>query len=390
MPNLSYPILEDPQLKNSVNSLFQNAANITHLIYLFLICFLGFIALGITLINVPVYIQARGMLRPTSEVNKISCPVQGIISTIYANENQYVTKSGLIVVLDSEKEKQNRNQLLDELKTIQTWKKDLRELSLYKKSRPLLASDKYSLDNQIFHNQLAAVNLKINLAETEYKRYKNLYESSFVSEKEFEEVKSVLISLIKETDRIVSQKHSQWINELNDCINREREISSQINELNFFIEKSEIIAPFSGIVQGIRSRYPGEFCSAGTILCSLIPDTSVMVELVIPPRDIGLISKGQEVRLLVDSYDFKYWGTLKAFCTSISEDVEVIGNQPFFRVLCEFTSTPILKYRNLKVTPVKGMTLTAQFLITKKTIWQLLRDNAYNLISQFPEQKENL
>ncbi len=390
MPNSSYPILEDPQLKNSVNSLFQSAGNISHLIYLILICFLGFIAFGITLINIPVYIQARGMLRPTREVNKISCPVQGIISTIYANENQYVTKYGLIVGLDSEKEKQNRNQLFDELQTIQIWEKDLKELSLHKKSRPLLASDKYSLDNQIFHNQLAAMDLKLNLAEIEYIRYKNLYESSFVSEKDFDEAKSLVISLIKEKDRIVSQKHSQWINDLNDCINREREISSLIKELDFFIEKSEIIAPFSGIVQGIRSRYPGEFCSAGTILCSLIPDTSVMVELGIPPRDIGLISKGQEVRLLVDSYDFKYWGTLKAFCTSISEDVELIGNQPFFRVLCEFPSTPQLEYRNLKVTPVKGMTLTAQFMITKRTIWQLLRDNTFNLISEFPEQKEDL
>jgi multidrug resistance efflux pump len=381
MSGFNTPILEDPDLNSSLNGLFSNASVISHTIYLIIICLLAFVSVGMAIVHIPVYIQSRGIIRPSAEVNLILAPVQGIIREINVSENQYVTKGYTIISLESEKESLQKKLAVNDLTNVRLWLQDLKKITAGKNGTLILLTDKYRIELILLTEQLEHIDLRLSMAKADFERFQKLKDKNFISEKEFEESALKYKSLQAEKNQLMSEKQKQWINELTELKIRESTLIRQISEINFFIERSIITAPVSGIIQGIRNQYTGGYCSAGASLCNLIPDTGLVAELFITPKDIGFLSPGQSVRLLIDSYDYKYWGALQSECTSISKDIEIIENQALFRVVCELQSNPFLEYRNKRVIPGKGMTLTAQFLVTEKNVWQLLRDEAYNLVT---------
>jgi HlyD family secretion protein len=380
-------ILNEPDLNNSLNTFFSSSKQLSQIIYLIILALLTTMAIGMAIVQIPVYIHTRGILRPANEVNQIIAPVSGIINEIKASENQFVSKGQAILILESAKEELYKSLLTDELELIHLWLKDLKELAANNNINPLLITDKYRIKFELYNQEITSIDLKLNLAESEYNKFRNLFEEEFISEKEYDEAFLKYKSLFNEKNKLVSENQMQITNELNEMILKESELRKKISEINYYLEKSVIRAPVSGIIQGIRNNYPGEYCSVGIDVCKLIPDTVLIAELYISPKDIGYISAGQYVRLLIDSYDYKYWGTMNAQCVSISEDIELIDNQALFRVICELTNTPWLEYRNARVKPGKGMTFTAQFLIMKRNLWQLLRDQAYNLVLQEKSKK---
>jgi HlyD family secretion protein len=374
-------IFEDPNLKNTNGTFFSDQNSISHAIYLIIILLLISLAIGMAVVNVPVFIQSRGIIRPSAEVNQILAPVQGIIDSLYADENQPVRKGQIILKLESEKETLQKKLLENELSELQAWLDDLKIILHKNADIREIKTEKIRLDFNIHLQQLNDIEQRMQIAGTDYQRYTRLWQDKFISQKEYEESALKYKSLQSEKEKLNSEKRRQWINESVELTLKESLLTKQISEINFFIEKSVIIAPVSGIIQGIRNNYKGEICMAGKAICNLIPDTGLMAEMFIPPKDIGFISPEQDVRLLIDSYDYKYWGVLKAKCSSISADVEVSQNQALYRVICSIPTDSELKYRNSKAKPGKGMTLTAQFLVMEKSVWQLLLDNAFVVIS---------
>lgn len=387
MPDSTSHILNDSDLENTEIGFFSKPGLFSHSIYSIIIGFLILLSIGMSVFKIPVFIKTRGILRPSSEVNQILAPVQGIINEIYVNENQLVNKGDPIIHLESEKEILQKNLMLAELDLVRLWIKDINEILDTNDNLLTLGSDKYRIDYQLYNELITNIDFKLNLAKTDYRRFQNLFNDKYISEKEFDESELKYKSLMTEKKQLITGKRKQWINELNEFNLKETGLIKQTSELEFFIEKSSIKAPVSGIIQGIRNKYKGEFCSAGTKICNLIPNTDLVAEIFITPKDIGLISPGQNARLLIDSYDYKYWGGLQANCISISEDVEIIQNQALFRVICVIQSPAYLEFRKKRVTPGKGMTFTAQFLVQEKNVWQLLWDNSYNLISKEPKGK---
>jgi len=303
------------------------------------------------------------------------------------SENELVSRGQTILQLETAKEELHKNLLINELELLQLWINDLNELLNTNYTSSNLRTEKYRVDIHLFNEETRSIDQKLDLAETDFKKYTNLFKEKYISEKEYEEVNLKYKSLLSEKNKLISEKQLQISNALDECILRKSDLVRQLSEISYFLEKATIVAPVSGIIQGIRNNYTGEYCSAGINICNLIPDTGLIAELYIPPKDIGFITPGQEVRLLIDSYDYKYWGAMKAKCISVSDDIEIIDNHALFRVICELQSQTWLEYRKTRVNPGKGMTLTAQFLVMNRNLWQLLRDQAYNLVMQNPDIK---
>jgi len=388
MPDSFRKILPDPDLKNSINELFSRSSILSQTIYISILFLLAVLSVAMAFVNIPVYVRARGIIRPSMEIKQILAPVHGIISEINTIENQLIKKDQMIVQMESEKENLQINILVDELYTIRLWLADLSVLLSDDPGPKTLCTEKYRIDSQLLTQQMHHLNLKIDRADKDYQRNKNLFDQKFISLKELEEHEYQCKSLMEEKKRLHSEKQKQWTNEQNEYVLKENSLVNEINGISFFLEKSVIRAPVAGIIQGIRNKYTGEYCAAGSIICRLIPDTGLVTEILISPKDIGFITPGQTVRLLIDSYDYRYWGALQARCTSISSDVEIIDNQALFRVLCSLQSPAFLEYHNSRVLPGTGMTLTAQFLVTEKNAWQLLRDEVYAIVADAPRDNK--
>lgn len=382
MPENDLPLFEDLDLKNTINSVFKRHSRFTQGLYLILLSLLLFISVAMVSFKIPVFVNARGILRPSEELNNILCPVQGLISRIDASENQYLKKGQRILQINCEKEITQRILIQTELDLIRTYIYDIKLLTDSSTKNKNLISRKYSLESELFEEKLAELNMRLSQIKLDFDRDKSLYKNNYLSKKEFEESTLKHKTILNEVNRLVLTQKSRWENERNELLLRENSLVKNLSELDFYIANSSISAPVSGILQGIRNHYKGEFCSGGNILCRIIPDTSIIAELFIQPRDIGFINPGQRARLLIDSYDYRYWGVLEGECISVSKDVEILSEQALFRVICSIKRPSYMEYKGNKVYPGKGMTLTAQFFVAERNVAQLITDEVYTLINK--------
>ena len=144
-----------------------------------------------------------------------------------------------------------------------------------------------------------------------------------------------------------------------------------------------VISPTTGSVQQLHGLKIGNFLTEGEILMEISPEGDIYAECYVSPRDIGLIQVGQEAILQIDAFNYNEWGMLQAQVTDIANDVMLQdgAQQPFFKVFC----TPERNYMTLKNgysgQLKKGMTFSIRFMVTRRTLFQLLYDKMDNWLN---------
>lgn len=94
----------------------------------------------------------------------------------------------------------------------------------------------------------------------------------------------------------------------------------------------------------------------------------------VKPSDIGLIKKNQHVKFQIDAFNYNQWGLLTGKVIDIDHNITLQENQAFFKVRCSMDSKELKLKSGYKTTVSKGMTLTTQFLITRRSLFDLLFD----------------
>jgi multidrug resistance efflux pump len=206
----TFPIQDDPDLRNSLNTFFRKTGSLSHSIYFSILGLLVLIMIGMAAIDVPVYKQARGIIRPSAEVNHILAPVQGIIQYINVTENQFVPKGFPVIFMESENEKLELSLLTNELENVRLWLKDLKKITYFTNESPLLLSEKYQIEYRLYFNQMNNIELKLTQANKDYQRFKKLHDEKFISKKELEDAELKYKFLNSERNQFTSEKLKQW------------------------------------------------------------------------------------------------------------------------------------------------------------------------------------
>jgi HlyD family secretion protein len=144
----------------------------------------------------------------------------------------------------------------------------------------------------------------------------------------------------------------------------------------FEIEKNNyvIISPISGTVVNFKGFETQSTLGAATQLAEISPDNPLIVECQVNPKDIGLIKIGQSVRLQMDAFNYNQWGFLEAKVAEIDHHPVVNNNEIFFRVKCSLFQHKLELANGYTAEVQKGMSLVARFIITKRSLYQLLFD----------------
>lgn len=377
-------ILEDPDLKNSVEDLFGSISLKYRLIYIILLCSVLLAGILMAVIRIPVSCEFRGILRPSSEKKQLFSSVSGTIREIHVMEDQSVSYNQKIITFNTDEEKGRMELLKQDLKRTQEWLKDCLYLINHHSfvNEDSLSTARYRSEYLLRANEQKILEFEISRAETDISRLRTLEKDSLISKKEMEDMESKLLNLLGKQKSQFSTNLGNWHEQLDILRRQESSLLKEISSLEYFIGKAEIRAPASGTIQGIRSIYPGYYCQAGKYLCELIPDTALIVEMYIPSEKTGFIRPGMKTRFKIDAFDYKYWGFLEGKCLTVARDYELIENRPYFRVTCQPEEPCRLSYRNKTVILNPGMTLASQFILAERTIWQLLRDEVYDWISE--------
>ncbi len=179
-------------------------------------------------------------------------------------------------------------------------------------------------------------------------------------------------------DQINESQRSQWQNELKNLQDEKRELESQL----VMVQKDQsllvIKAPLSGTLQNLTGVYNGSLVFANQELGQISPDTSLLVVAHVAPNDIGFIKKNMDVRLQVDAFNYNQWGMANGKVIAVPQDIKVLDNKPVFEVRCSLDKDFLQLHNGYKGYLKKGMTLQARFIVTKRSLWQLLYDKVDN------------
>lgn len=188
-----------------------------------------------------------------------------------------------------------------------------------------LQAKKAQVDASIAQAQTAFIN-----AEKNYNRFKNLFASSSISQKEMDDM-TANYQMAKAG--LESAKQMK-------------------NEINAQFTYSNIKAPFSGIITN-KNIDAGDMANPGMPLVSLESPKDFEVLAMVPETEISEIEKGTDVNVLVKSI----YKTVKGKVIEVSTSAKNTGGQYLVKVNLEKTNVSILS----------GMFATVQFPLEQKT-----------------------
>ncbi len=212
------------------------------------------------------------------------------------------------------------------------------------------------------------------ITRKEYLRQKQLYDKEVIPSAELEQASFKYESNKLQYNKIFDNQLAAWHNQLNNNNTQLYNLSEKINDLNEDFEKYFVISSITGYVQKLTGLKEGSVVYPNQEICTISPTADLIVETFVSTSDIGLIKNNQEVKFRVDAFNFNQWGMLKGRVVEIAKDINVSEKGvPTFKIRCSLKSTQ-LSYQNKMVSVKKGMTVNANFYLTKRTLAQLFYD----------------
>ena len=156
--------------------------------------------------------------------------------------------------------------------------------------------------------QLHKNDLDSKLAQERLKRNEKLLQMKGISEQEYEELQNTVAGLAAERD-----------------------------VLNAQIAKTEIRAPFNGLI-GLKTVSEGSYVTSQTMIASLQQTDPVKIDFSIPEKYAGLVKKGDQIVFTTGSGSTSYNGAIYAIEPKVDEQTRTIQ----IRALCPNAKAEIL------------------------------------------------
>ena len=345
------------------------------IIYQLFIVLLGFIIIGLILINIPISASSRGIIRSQTENAKIVSVVGGRVITNHLQRNNQQIKQGdtLLVVtseqLDTQKSLQS-NQSSDYSAQLQ----DLNRLTRGQYGG--LQTGQYQRELSAMQEKIAQVQTQLSLAKKDYDRASLLYNQGVIPRADYDKVFYNYQNLKTQISSIREQQLAQWQAQKRDTERQLRSLGSEITRINQEQKNYIITAPISGRLVNYSGVQKGNFIVQGQPIGEISPEENQVAECMVSPKDIGFIKKNQKVKFQIDAYNYNQWGLLEGKVVDIDQNITVNQQtgEAYFKVRCVMDKNYLQLKNGYKGQIGKGMTLTARFYLLDRTLWQLLFD----------------
>jgi HlyD family secretion protein len=366
----------------SLNSSFFPSYPHTSIIYISCIAFFSLGLVSLPYLKTDVSVRSTALIRPASEVNTIRSISSGRVKETYVAENKKVKEGDLLYLIESETLNEQENYSRKKIAIKETFIKDAESVILASKDQgnttPTLTNALYRQGYFAYRQKLTEAQTQHTKARQAYDRQYKLYKQEVIAAMEFESFQFDLKKAEDAIAQINESQRSQWQNELKNLQDEKRDLESQLVRVQKDQSLLVIKAPVSGTLQNLTGVYNGSLVFANQELGQISPDTSLLVVAHVAPNDIGFIKKNMDVRLQVDAFNYNQWGMANGKVIAVPQDIKVIDNKPVFEVRCSLDKDFLQLHNGYKGYLKKGMTLQARFIVTKRSLWQLLYDKVDN------------
>lgn len=356
---------------------------------IYLSCALTLIVAAISLpfLQVDISVTSPGLIRPASITSTIQSVHTGQIKESYLSENKTIHKGDLLFVIESQSLAEQwkhytekitlKENLIHDARMIIASSFQYRDLSKNWNTSTTLPAFRTSVYRQSynhFRQGILEARTRYNKSKNDFDRQNKLFKDQVIAAIEFEMFQFELLKSEDALKQIIESSCNQWENELRTLREEKSELKSQLAIAEKEQAELYVRAPISGTLQNLAGVYPGSLVYTNQELGQISPDTSLLVIALVPPSEIGLIQKGMKVNLQIDAFNYNQWGMATGEAIDLSQDVKIIDNKPLFEVRCSMDQEYLQLRSGYKGFLKKGMTLRARFLVTKRSLWELLYD----------------
>lgn len=354
-----------------------------------LICLL---VLGVIILSwffvLEVSTSSPGIIRPSQEVTVIRSAYGGRIKKSFLRENQLVDVGDTLYSIESDALVIRRNYLLSKLRDLNNIVEDLSSLT----NRRITTSPKSSL---MQHSRIAYLQritdamTRVSKAKRDYDRNARLHSENVIADAEFEVYKYELERANNELSIIRKSQINEWQSELT---NYEREINNaeaELADVDHKIRSMVVCSPIRGTVQALAGIYPGSIVYENQDLAQISPNSDLIVEAYVSPGNIGLLRNGMKVKFQINAFNYNQWGFGEGEVIDISDDIHIVNDNPAFKIRCSLVRDHLTLKNGHRGKLKKGMSVQARFVVTERTLWQLLYDKVDNWLNPNTSTQRN-
>ena len=346
---------------------------------------LGLVVAGgalLPFLRVEVSARGSGIIRPTVEKQDIRAPVSGLVERFHAANHQSVVTGDTLAVLRAH-EVSRRADLLDaKLEESRRYVADLLRMvpvaSDGGTSFPRLSglSPRYIDEYEHFRRAMVELDARVARVQRELERQVELRRADVVTQAEVEDKELEAAQVRAEREAVRQRFVADWQAQLAAARAEARTLTTELETLDEERVQRLVLAPVSGMLEEVTPLSVGAYVQSGDRLAIVSPDTGLVAQVFVEPRDIGLIRPGAPVRLLVDAFRYTEWGYVPGRVTGISGDFVLAPNgTPMFDVQCSLDRTYLVLRNGTRGALKKGMTLQARFTVAQRSLLQILFDD---------------
>lgn len=346
---------------------------------------------AIFFIRIDVTVHASGIIKPREDHLAIYTTTSGYVRPYNLDRNGHVNKGDTLLVIISEgittklPSLQKRKEELDDLIA------DLKAITRGSPYSAVLRSPVYKQDVLHYIAQWNEADAKRKQAKLSFERSEKLYNANVIPLSELENVKLEYTQSENAIRTLTSYQKRQWQGDLIDYENELRDILTQLEQISIQEAEAVIFAPTSGTILQTQTLFNGSYVTAGQQVIEMSPDGNLVAECYVQPKDIAYFHEGMTGRVQVSAFNYTEWGVLTGTVSEVFDDVSLSadGKQSFYKLYCSLNADNLTLKNGFKGYIKKGMAVNANFIITRRTIFQLLYDKVDDWLNPTQNEKED-
>lgn len=345
----------------------------TRSIYIILVLLIISFLFALPYIFIDISSQSRGIVRSSFENVPITNMVASKILSVHFKANQQVAKGDTLFILDPS--------ILNTEMQLTTGKLLQNQQELADLTRALRGSDlsfgqvAMQADYAQYQAQLQELGGKVHQAETTLKRNQVLFDARVIPPLEYEQHMQALDDLTHQLNIIKKKQQSQWERQRTELKTSRQAQTADLKKLRLEQKQYVIMAPISGTIVNYKGYAAGTFINNAHVIAEISPDQKLVVECLVATQDIGLVHATQRVRFQMDAYNYNYWGLVEGEVVDIDQHVSQQNDQLFVKVRCRLNRMHLKLKNGYQAGIRKGMTLSAHFIVTRRSLYELLFDH---------------
>lgn len=365
---------------NSIESYLIKVTSRSKIIYWIIIFSVLCGIILLPLIYVDVAINARGYFQTEIAKQIILTTYAGKVIFTSIKEGLFVNKGDTLFIIESEalsaQKKAVENRILDNSNAI----KDLEKLTGIKYPGPTYEFNSF-LTTRYFSEYSDMVKTwntqfqKHLKSKKEYDRMEILHKQEIIPTSEYEKSLYTYKSEEEDLQQILTYRKSLWQADLMQRRDIGITMEAELKEYLEALKSRVILAPVRGKIIQSADIQCGMIVNTNQQLAEISPDGDLIAMCYVSPKDIGLITIDQRIKIQVDALNYNEWGLLDANIIDISDDL-IIENESsaYYKVKCKPESTFMHLKNGIKAELKKGMSFSARIVIARRSVFNLLFD----------------